>query len=63
MKHIDGRQLEQTQVKHVWEVAEYCRKAGIHQAEEKRLIKVLGRYASAHELQMNIVRPNNRARS
>jgi hypothetical protein len=43
-------------------VAEYCRRSGIHKAEEQRLIKVLGRYASSHELQMNIVRPQTRTR-
>jgi hypothetical protein len=43
-------------------VAEYCRRSGIHKAEERRLIKVLGRYASSHELQMNIVRPQTRTR-
>lgn len=62
MRHIDSRHLDQDQAKHVWDVAEYCRKAGIHRAEEKRLIKILGRFASVHELQMNINRPNNRSR-
>lgn len=62
MRHIDSRHLDDQQPKHVWEVSEYCRRAGIHRTEEKRLIKILGRYASAHELQMNVIRPNTRSR-
>lgn len=62
MEHPDTRKLDRTQAKHVWDVAEYCRRTGIHRAEEKRLIKVLGRYATSHELQMNIVRPQTRTR-
>ncbi|PDT80277.1 hypothetical protein [Sinorhizobium sp. BJ1] len=62
MRHMDIRKLEKTDAKHVWDVAEYCRRSGIHKAEEQRLIKVLGRYASAHELQMNVVRPQTRTR-
>ncbi|ASY58035.1 MULTISPECIES: hypothetical protein [Sinorhizobium] len=62
MRHMDIRKLEKTDAKHVWDVAEYCRRSGLHKAEEQRLIKVLGRYASAHELQMNVVRPQTRTR-
>ncbi|WEX76851.1 hypothetical protein PYH37_005199 [Sinorhizobium numidicum] len=62
MKHTDIGKLDRTHAKHVWDVAEYCRRNGIHKAEEKRLIKVLGKYASTHELQMNIVRPQTRTR-
>ncbi|APG85676.1 hypothetical protein [Sinorhizobium americanum] len=62
MRHMDIRKLERTDAKHVWDVAEYCKRTGLHKAEEQRLIKVLGRYASAHELQMNVVRPQTRTR-
>lgn len=62
MRHMDIRKLEKSDAKHVWDVAEYCRRSGIHKAEERRLIKVLGRYASVHELQMNVVRPQTRTR-
>ncbi|MCD2180799.1 hypothetical protein OCK02_04880 (plasmid) [Rhizobium sp. TRM96647] len=62
MRHIEIGNLDPEQAKRVWEVSEYCRKAGVSRREEQRLIKILGRYASAHELQMNIVRPNNRSR-
>ncbi|ABR61420.1 hypothetical protein GOC91_13235 [Sinorhizobium medicae] len=62
MRHADIGKLHESQAKHVWDVAEYCRRSGIHEAEERRLIKVLGRYASSHELQMNVVRPQKRIR-
>jgi hypothetical protein len=62
MKHADMKKLNQAQAKHVWDVADYCRRSGIHKAEERRLIRALGRYASSHELQMNIVRPQTRVR-
>nr|WP_311785927.1 hypothetical protein [Fererhizobium litorale] len=62
MTHSDIRLLEDTEAELVWDISEYCRRAGIHEAEEKRLIKILGRYASRHELQMNIVRLPRRMR-
>ncbi|ACP26495.1 hypothetical protein NGR_c27460 [Sinorhizobium fredii NGR234] len=62
MRHMDIRKLEKFHAKHVWDVAEYCRRTGLHKTEEQRLIKVLGRYASSHELQMNVVRPQTRTR-
>ena len=62
MRHTDVGKLDRSQEKHVWDVAEYCKRSGIHKAEERRLIKVLGKYASAHELLMNIVRPQSRTR-
>ncbi|NVD43297.1 hypothetical protein HT585_30985 [Ensifer sp. HO-A22] len=43
-------------------VSEYCRRAGIGEAEERRLLLLLGREASCHELQMNIVQRRMRAR-
>ncbi|QRM55280.1 hypothetical protein F3Y30_12605 [Sinorhizobium sp. BG8] len=53
---------EVTKSEHVWDIADYCRRAGVCQAEEERLIRILGKYASRHELQMNIVRGPSRAR-
>jgi len=38
------------------DVSEYCRRSGVSEAEKKRLITLLGRYASRHELEMNMVR-------
>ena len=62
MKHADIRTVDNPQAKHIWDVADYCRRTGIHKIEEQRLIKVLGRYATRHELQMNIVRVQTRIR-
>ena len=62
MKHAEIGKLDKSQARHVWDVAEYCRRTGIPKAEERRLIRVLGRFASSHELQMNIVRPQTRMR-
>ncbi|HXV29546.1 MAG TPA: hypothetical protein VD840_04355 [Sinorhizobium sp.] len=62
MKHTDIKKLDRSQTKHVWDVADYCKRSGIHKAEERRLIRALGRYASSHELQMNIIRPQTRTR-
>lgn len=58
----DTRLLEDAKSEQVWDIADYCRQAGICRAEEERLIRILGRYASRHELQMNIVRGPSRAR-
>ncbi len=44
------------------DVSEYCRRAGICEVEERRLLLLLGRQASCHELQMNIVQRRMRAR-
>ncbi len=62
MKHTDIKKLDQSQPRHVWDVAEYCRRSGLHKAEERRLIRVLGKFASSHELQMNVIRPQTRVR-
>ncbi len=58
----DTRLPETTEAEHLWDIAEYCRQAGICRAEEERLIRILGRFASRHELQMNIFRGPSRAR-
>ncbi|MCA1492488.1 hypothetical protein [Sinorhizobium alkalisoli] len=62
MKHTDIKKLDQIQTRHVWDVAEYCRRSGLHKTEERRLIRVLGKFASSHELQMNVIRPQTRVR-
>ncbi|RVK52853.1 hypothetical protein CN155_21305 [Sinorhizobium meliloti] len=56
----DIRIFDERREQYVWDVTAYCRRMGIDEAEAKRLIKILGRYASNHELQMNIVRPHRR---
>ncbi|WP_104666398.1 hypothetical protein [Ensifer adhaerens] len=62
MKHTDVRTVDNSRAKHIWDVADYCQRTGIPKIEEQRLIKVLGRYATCHELQMNIVRVQTRIR-
>ncbi|NOV20301.1 hypothetical protein E5S70_30320 [Ensifer adhaerens] len=37
-------------------VSEYCKRAGVGEAEERRLIVLLGCHASRHELQINLTR-------
>lgn len=49
-------------IRSVLDVLEYCRRTGVDETEEKRLISLLGRYASCHELQINIVRLPYRGR-
>jgi hypothetical protein len=44
------------------DISEYCKRSGICEAEERRLLLLLGRQASCHELQMNIVQRRRRAR-
>ncbi|WDZ79335.1 hypothetical protein PWG15_28080 (plasmid) [Ensifer adhaerens] len=44
------------------DVSEYCKRTGICEAEERRLLLLLGRHASCHELQMNIAKRRFRAR-
>lgn len=51
-----------TEVRPVLDVSEHCRQAGVDETEEKRLIALLGRYASRHELHLNIIRSPYRAR-
>jgi hypothetical protein len=45
----------QPEAQPVLEVSEYCRRTGTSEAEERRLITLLGRFASRHEIEMNIV--------
>lgn len=62
MTYSDIKLLDASLATRVWDVAEYCRRAGIQEAEERRLIMMLGRYASCHELQMNLVDRPTRVR-
>lgn len=54
--HIDNRQFKAKRKRHVLDVVEHCRKNALGRAEEKKLLLLLGRFASRHELQMNIRR-------
>lgn len=55
--HIDNRQFTPRQTRHVLDVIEHCRKNGVDKAQERKLLLLFGRFASRHELQMNIKRP------
>ncbi|MCQ4629925.1 MULTISPECIES: hypothetical protein [Shinella] len=58
--HIDNRQFSPRQTRNVLDVIEHCRKNGLDKAEERKLLLLFGRFASRHELQMNIKRqPTN----
>ncbi|HEV7305568.1 hypothetical protein [Ensifer sp.] len=54
MSSHEVRPSPQPNARPALDVSEYCRRAGIGEAEERRLITLLGRYASRHELQMNL---------
>lgn len=59
-EHINNRQLGKTQRRAVIDVAAHCQKNGVDKAQERKLLQLLGRFASRHELQMNIKRqPEN----
>ncbi|MCY1246076.1 hypothetical protein D9M72_592780 [compost metagenome] len=62
MSSNEVRWFSRVEVRPVLDVSEYCRQAGVDEAEEQRLITLLGRYASCHELQMNIIRSLRRVR-
>lgn len=55
--HIDNRQFTPRQPRHVLDVIEHCRRNGLDEAEERKLLRLFGRFASRHELQMNTKRP------
>lgn len=56
MSSHEVRSPAQPEARPVLEVSDYCRRTGASEAEERRLITLLGRYASRHELEMNVVR-------
>ncbi|HEV7320505.1 MAG TPA: hypothetical protein VGO04_18055 [Ensifer sp.] len=62
MKPIEVKLIATTGAQPLLDVSEYCRNAGICDVEERRLLLLLGRQASCHELQMNIVRRRIRTR-
>ncbi|MBB3979512.1 hypothetical protein GGQ64_004754 [Rhizobium azooxidifex] len=62
MTESDDSDFDRRQEEPVWDIVAYCRQTGIDEAEERRLLKVLGRYASSHELQINIIRPKRPTR-
>jgi hypothetical protein len=56
-QHIDNRQFGPRQGRNTLDVVEHCRKNGLDKAEERKLLRLFGRFASRHELQMNTKRP------
>lgn len=60
--HIDNRQFGPRQARQILDVIEHCRKHGVDKAEERKLLILFGRFASRHELEMNIKRPPQNVR-
>jgi hypothetical protein len=52
--HIDNRQKRPHTAKMVFEVAGHCQKNGIDKSEERKVTQLLGRFASRHELEVNV---------
>ncbi|WP_411036136.1 hypothetical protein [Shinella sp. BYT-45] len=61
-RHLDNRQFGPRQTRHVLDVIEHCRKNGLDKAEERKLLLLLGRFASRHEIEMNVKRPPQNTR-
>ncbi|NTJ44386.1 hypothetical protein G6L28_17455 [Agrobacterium larrymoorei] len=56
MQILDNTELEATEIKPVLSVVEFCRRYRLDEAEEIRLRKLFGEFASRHELLMNAQR-------
>lgn len=56
MKHVSEEDAGFGKRREVFSVAEYCKQYGLDEMEEKRLQKLLGSFATHHELQMNLRR-------
>lgn len=57
MQFIDINRVERTISTRVWSVAEFCKRYRLDKEEQTRLQKLLGDFASQHELLMNARRP------
>lgn len=55
-KHIDQKTAETHGFKRVWNVSEFAKRYRLDEKEENRLLKLLGPFASEHELLMNATR-------
>ncbi len=55
-KHIDEQTVANQKPKKVWNVSEFAKRYRLDQREERRLVKLLGPFASEHELLMNATR-------
>lgn len=54
--HLSGQSIENSAVRKVWNVSEFARRYRLDEKEENRLVKLLGPFASEHELLMNASR-------
>lgn len=56
MQVIDNKHLDGNGVKPILNVTEFCRRYRLDKAEEARLRKLFGEFATRHELLMNAQR-------
>ncbi|MGK6312853.1 hypothetical protein QTA58_01055 [Neorhizobium sp. CSC1952] len=54
--HLKAGEIENKGAKKVWSVAEFAKRYRLDKAEEARLLKLLGPFASQQELLMNASR-------
>ena len=54
---IDISRFTSRQIHIVHDVVDHCRKNGIDKALERKLLLLFGRFATRHELQINMKRP------
>ena len=57
--YIDSKTIEDSGKRRVWSVADFAKRYRLDKAEEDKLTKLLGAFASEHELLMNAQRPSN----
>ncbi len=56
MQILDNKNLETVEIKPILSVTEFCSRYRLDDAEENRLRKLFGDFASRHELLMNAQR-------
>jgi hypothetical protein len=54
---IDTKEIDEAKLREVWSISEFARRHRLDHAEEQRLRKLFGDFASRHELLMNARRP------
>jgi hypothetical protein len=59
MQIINNKTIDGNRTKPILNVAEFCRRYRLDKAEETRLRKLFGEFASRHELLMNAQRKPN----
>lgn len=57
MQHVEAEKLSKHTVTKVWNVREFCQQNQLGEKEEIRLLRLFGRFATAHELLHNAKRP------